>query len=143
MSMFDNLPSLIDRPRGGWPDTQAKAKTRLETKVEKIKDDSKDEKKAKAAVWKLDGGCCRWCKRKVQRVMDLIPARAEFHHVSGRVVIAIRWDVRNLILLCLECHERLTGTIGEKFVIVSRAVFAVDGVEYINARKTVRFKRVA
>lgn len=138
-----NLPSLTDRPRGGWPDAKAKDKTRLEAKVEKRSDESKDEKKAKAEVWKLDGHCCRWCKRKVQRVLELVPERAEFHHVSGRVVKAIRWDIRNLILLCATCHERLTGKVAEKCVIVSRHVFTVDEVQYINARKVLRFKRVA
>ncbi len=141
--MAFNIPTLGETPRGGWPDVKDKSRTRLEAKVDKRKDDSKDGKDAKDEVWKLDGGCCRWCKRKVQRILDLVPERAEFHHVSGRVIRAIRWDVRNLILLCATCHERLTGKVAEKCLIVSSHVFTVDRIEYINARKPVQFKRVA
>lgn len=125
--------------------TLAKGSTpsRLQAKQAKALESDKAEKKAKAEVWKLDGGCCRWCRRKVERVMDLVPQRGEVHHVSGRVVKAIRWDVRNLILLCAACHERLTGKVGgEKFLIHSKHTFTVDGVNYINARKTVQYQRV-
>lgn len=140
---FENLMTLAERnatrhakPKGAEP-------SRLQVKVAKGKDDSKDEQKAKAEVWKLDGGCCRWCKRKVERVLDLIPQRAEFHHVSGRIVKAIRWDIRNLILLCAACHERLTGKVSEKFLLYSKHTFTVDGIAYINARKPVHYQRVA
>lgn len=144
MGLLDrlDLPALGDRPRGGW-NADTPEPTRLQKKAEKATDDTKAEKAAKREVWKLDGGCCRWCRRKVERVLDLIPQRAEFHHVSGRIVRAIRWDIRNLILLCATCHERLTGKVAEKHVLVSKHTFTVDGVQYINARKPVRFQRVA
>lgn len=145
MGILDGLDiqTLTDRSRERYAKPKGAEPSRLQVKAAKASDDSKDERKAKAEVWKLDGGCCRWCKRKVQRVMDLIPERAEFHHVSGRIVRAIRWDVRNLILLCAACHERITGKVAEKFLIFSKHTFVVDGIAYINARKRVGYQRVA
>jgi len=65
------------------------------------------------------------------------------HHVSGRVVREIRWDVRNGLLLCASCHERITGKVAEKHVVISRHTFEIDGIAYINADKAVQFKRIA
>lgn len=117
--------------------------SRLQKKAAEDKDDRKAEAAWRTAIWKRDGGCCRWCQREVRRCLDLVPTRGECHHVSGRVVRAIRWDRRNGILLCATCHERLTGKVAEKHVIESRSTFVVDDVAYINADKRVRFVRVA
>ena len=124
------------KPKGAEP-------SRLQVKAAKQKDDSKEERKAKAEVWKLDGGCCRGCKRKVEKCLELLPQRAEFHHVSGRIVKALKWDIRNLLLLSASCHERLTGTVAEQFRIHSKHTYTVDGIAYINARKPVFYQRVA
>lgn len=138
-----NIPTLADmqarrcaKPKGAEP-------SRLQVKVAKQADDAKDEKRCKAEVWKLDKSCCRWCRRKVERVLALVPERAEFHHVSGRIVKAIRWDIRNLLLLCASCHERITGKVAERFLIHSKHLFIVDGIKYINARKPLHYQRVA
>lgn len=117
--------------------------SRSQVNAEKRSTDAKDEKKCKTLVWARDGGCCRWCKRKVQRIMDLLPERAEFHHVNGRVVLAIRWDPRNLAVFCRACHEKLTGIVNEKFLIHSKHLFVVDAVSYIDASKPFRYQRVA
>jgi hypothetical protein len=142
LSLKLKIPTLGERPRGGWTQ-KAPAPTRLKAKVEKQKDDAAAERKAKAAVWLLDKGHCRCCGRKVERKPDMLPDRAEFHHVNGRTVKAIRWDVRNLILLCLECHQQVTGVINLKVVLVATAQFVVKGESYKNGRKAVRFERVA
>jgi len=94
-------------------------------------------------VWKRDGHCCRWCKREAIKTIELVGQRGECHHVSGKVVKAIKWDRRNGLLLCLSCHERITGKVAEKFLIHSRHTFSIDGIAYINADKPVRFQRVA
>lgn len=91
---------------------------------------------------KRDGDVCRWCERKVVDCLDRLPERREHHHVSGRVVVAIRWDKRNGLQLCGDCHDRVTGKVNEKFLIHSRHTFAVDGIRYINADKTVHYKRI-
>lgn len=83
------------------------------------------------------------CQRKVRKCLELVNERGEVHHVSGRVVKAIRWDRRNGILLCATCHERVTGKVAEKHLIESKHTFTIDGVQYLNANKPVRFQRVA
>jgi hypothetical protein len=124
-------------PKGAEP-------SRLQVKEAKRKDESKDEARWRKEVWKRDGGKCRWCGREVVKTIELINERGECHHVSGRVVKAIRWDRRNGILLCAgPCHERLTGKVNEKFLIHSKHTFQVDGINYINADRPVRFQRVA
>ncbi len=137
-----NLPTLAEVnavrravPKGLEP-------SRLQVKVAKAKDETKLEAAWKKAVWKRDGGACRWCKRKVRRCLDLVPDRGEVHHVSGRVVALIRWDRRNGVLLCASCHERITGKVAEKHVVASRSTFVVDHVSYLNADKPVTFKRI-
>jgi hypothetical protein len=119
------------KPKGAEP-------SRLQAKAERAKADGKAEK-----GWIRDHGCCRWCKRKVAKTLSLVPERGEVHHVSGRVVKEIRWDRRNGLLVCAACHERLTGKVAEKFVLIPTRTFTVEGVAYANADFAVRFKRVA
>lgn len=123
-------------PKGAEP-------SRLQVKTAKAKDESKEEKRWRAEVWTRDDGHCRWCKRKVVKTLALVPNRGECHHIAGRVVRAIRWDVRNALLLCASCHERITGAVAERFLIVPTKTFTVDGVAYANGSHPVRFKRVA
>ena len=137
-----NLPTLAEvnaerraTPKGAEP-------SRLQVKEAKRKDESKDEARWRAEVWKRDGGKCRWCGREVVKSLELRADRGECHHVSGRVVKAIRWDRRNGLLACATCHERLTGKVAEKHVIESKHTFSVDGIQYINADKPVRFTRI-
>lgn len=137
-----SLPTPADRGRCAVP--KYAITTRLQEKEAKRLDESKDEKKWRAAIWKRDEGKCRWCGRTVVKSLELRPDRGECHHVSGRVVKEIRWDRRNGILLCLPpCHERLTGTVAEKHLLYSRHTFSVDGIAYLNADKPVKFKRIA
>lgn len=135
-------PALADRPRGGWPREQPE-QTRREVKAVKRSSEAKAERDWHKAIKKRDGDTCRWCGRKVTDCLERVPERREHHHVSGRVVVKIRWDVRNGIQLCGECHDKVTGTIGAKFVILSKRTFKVDGVAYINATRAVRFERAA
>lgn len=116
--------------------------SRLQVKAAKAKDDSKEERAFIKAVWNRDGSRCRWCGRKVVKCLELVPERGEVHHVSGRVVKAIRNDRRNGLLLCASDHERLTGKVAEKFLIHSKHTFTVEGIAYINADKPVRYQRV-
>lgn len=141
---FANLPTLDQQqairramPKGSEP-------SRLQRKVAKQKDEAKDERRFVQAVWKRDAGKCRWCGRVVRKCLDLAPDRGEVHHVSGRVVKAIKYDRRNGLLLCAgPCHERLTGRINERFLLVPSRTFVVDGIAYANADHGVRFKRIA
>lgn len=90
-------------------------------------------------VWKRDGdwsgreGHCRRCGRWLSRDASLPPPYyGECHHVSGRGD-AVRHDERNGILLCHECHELVTGTVGRRVFIRCRDVFEKDGETYPDA----------
>jgi predicted chitinase len=140
---LDGLPTYedINRTRRALP--KGATPSRLQVKTEKARDERKDEERWKRDVWKRDGGNCRWCGRAVRRCLELAPDRGEVHHVSGRVVAAIRWERRNGLLLCAADHERITGKVAERFLIHSKHTFTVDGIAYINADKPVRYQRVA
>lgn len=138
-----NLPTP-DEVRKLRPVQQKGAEpSRREVKAEKRTDERREEKAWHKAIKKRDGDTCRWCQRKVVDCLDRLPERREHHHVSGRVVKEIRWDVRNGLQLCGSCHDRVTGKVAEKFLIHSKHTFTVDGIAYINANKSVRFQRVA
>lgn len=124
------------KPKGAEP-------SRLQVKTAKAKDESADERAWKKAIWHRDRSKCRWCARKVVKCLELRNDRGECHHIHGRVVRSIRWDARAALLLCATCHERLTGKVAEKFVLVPTKFFAVEGVEYADASHPVTFKRIA
>lgn len=103
----------------------------------------KEERAWKRAIWIRDGGQCRWCKRKVEKRLDRVPERGECHHVVPRENRVTRWDPRAALLLCGVCHERVTGRVNERFVIVAKKTFTVDAVSYPNMNHPVTFKRIA
>lgn len=138
-----NLPTLAEvNARPHAPAKVAPGKSRREENAAEDKADAKAEKKWRKEVIARDGDTCRWCDRKVVDCLDRLPERREIHHVSGKVVKAIRWDRRNGLQLCGTCHDRVTGKVAERFLIHSRHTFSVDGVAYINADKPVRYQRV-
>lgn len=142
MGLFDSLPTLgeIQGLRRAVP--KYAIPTRLAVKRAAVRDEKKLEAAWIRAVWTRDQGRCRWCKRRCLKTLTLDPARGEVHHVSGKVVRAIRYDRRNGLLLCKACHERITGAVAEKTLIHSRYTFTIDGVRYLNADKAVRFQKV-
>lgn len=123
-----------------------KGKTRLEQTVADTKQATVDDQSFRADVFKLDKGQCRCCGRKVQRTLGRVPKRAEVHHVHGRRG-ALRYEVRAALLLCLTCHERCTGKVADKLVIVASVTFTLtmkSGVEtFTNTRHPVSFRKVA
>jgi len=142
---FHNAPTLADRQQSG--ERYAKAKheipTRMAEKAENRVDEKREEKRWKKDIWKRDKSCCRWCKRKVVKSLELLPERGECHHVVPRENRITRWDARAALLVCNACHERLTGKVGgERFVVVALRVFTIDGVQYPDCRKKVTFKRI-
>jgi hypothetical protein len=127
-----------------------KAKSRLEEKTTAGTEAKTAEKAWKDGVWDLDKSRCRKCGRKVERGGKQRPARGEAHHVAGRAIPLIRWDVRNGILLCAVCHEQVTGRVNEKWIVVAAAVrgfyevMVKGGMQrFINGRRPVTFERVA
>jgi hypothetical protein len=143
VTLFPQLETLdqVQARRAGKP--IEKGESRLQKTAREQKDETKQERAWFKAIDKRDKGVCRWCARKTVATIKRVPERREHHHVSGRVVEAIRWDKRNGITLCCACHERVTGKVNERFVIESKHTFTVDAVQYLNADKRVKFTRVA
>lgn len=143
MTLFPGLGTLdqIADLRKGKP--ILKGESRLQKTAKDDKDESKLERAWHKGIDKRDKGICRWCGRKTIKTLDRVPERREHHHVSGRVVVAIRWLVKNGLTLCCTCHERVTGRVNERFVIVPKKTFVVDGIAYADADKPVKFKKVA
>lgn len=135
MQSRPTLAQMNEKPR-------AEQKGNIPTRLAEKKSDDKDEK-AKEKLWrkgciKRDGKICRHCDRVVVQQLELAPNRLEVHHIASRVDRAVRWDVRNGIVLCAECHEKVTRY---RLVIVqvTRHRFTVDDStkRYINAFKPV------
>ena len=95
------------------------------------------------AVWQRDGYECRWCGCPVQRSLGRTAERGEVHHIHGRLGI-LRWEVKAALLLCCECHEKVTGRVNERWRIVGDKTFtAADGHKYTDATHGVTFERIA
>lgn len=143
MGMLDglDLQSLDRQPRRAVP----KGVSRLDAKTEKAIDEKKAEAAWKKAVWKRDKKICRCCKANVLKTIELLPQRGEVHHVKGREDRSVRWDRRNGLLVCKRCHDRITGAVNDKLIVVGTKFFTVAGLptRYINADKRVSFQKAA
>lgn len=139
-----SLGTLNGRTRERYAEQKSAMTTRLAEKTADDKDEKAAEKAWRKAVIKEDGKVCRHCQRKVVQQLELAPERLEVHHVAPRVDQAVRWDVRNGMVLCCECHEKVTRYV---LLIVQKAkyLFRLEDTlkTYINARKPVTFKVAA
>lgn len=139
MSRFDFLPTLYDRPRMAIP----KGKTRLQERVDARPLTKVTEKDFKAEVWARDKQHCRCCGRKVQRIMGRVPERGEVHHIHGRTG-DLRFEARSALLLCLSCHEKVTGKVNQgRLVIIASKTFQMRQGTFTDARHPVQFKGAA
>lgn len=147
--IFGRLPTVADveaeRQRKREP--IAKGPTRLETKTTADKDEKRDERVWRKTVIKRDGKICRCCGRVVVQQLELAANRLEVHHVAPRADQVVRWDPRNGIVLCAECHEKVTPHSGKLLLFIlqaARLLFkAENGRTYINAAKKVTFSEKA
>lgn len=120
-----------------------KGKTRLELKTEARPLTRIDEKAFRAAVWARDGNRCRCCHRKVDKVLGRVPERGEVHHIHGRGK-DLRFEVRAAILLCLKCHEIVTGRIKTtRLFILPTKTFTMRDDVYTDATFPVVFTEKA
>jgi hypothetical protein len=104
-----------------------------------------DDKAFKSEVRARDQYHCRKCLRAVKVVIARVPERAEVHHVHGRHG-DLRFDSRAALLLCLTCHEQVTGRVSERWIIVPTKTFSIASMpsrEFCDARAPVQFERVA
>lgn len=106
-----------------------KGTTRLQKKVARVKDDEKQLRQWRAEVFSRDEGKCRKCGVRVVKlsIKILHPRRAECHHIAGRDDLAVKYDTRNGVLLCLQCHQTIAGK------ILGTVFFRVNRQRYMNA----------
>ncbi len=137
---WESLGSLADRSRDRYATQKASMTTTREEHGESRKADDGKLATWRKAVTKRDGLKCRWCRRKVVETLENLPQQAQTHHATPREHRPTRYDVRNGIRLCGTCHDRITGSVGEKAVIVAAATFSLEGREYPDMSKAVQFK---
>ncbi len=142
MSFLDRLPTPEEMyaERSGKP--LLKGKSRLEQLAEEKKLTLVDEREFLKIVRERDRMHCRMCRRKVIVQLARDPKRAEVHHIHGRRGV-LQFEDRCALLVCQSCHEKLTGKVNEKFIVVGTAFLMIDGRERIDARQPVTFERVA
>lgn len=134
---FPHLPTLasVAAARRG-PITKGPSK--LELKTADDRDDARDEKLWRKACIARDGKVCRRCQRVVVQQLELAANRLEVHHIAGRADRAVRWDVRNGLVVCGTCHDLLTRHL--LFILqAAKHLFTVGQTTYINASKKVTF----
>lgn len=119
-----------------------KGASRLEDRTAEDKENEKKDEKFRRDIYRLDKGVCRCCGRKVERKIDRVVDQAQVHHVHGRIG-DLRWELRNGILLCASCHERVTGKVNDRLQIIGTKFYRLDKQRLINAREKVRFEKVA
>lgn len=126
-----------------------KPSSRLQARKAEDKVSVVDEKAFKLEVWTRDSHQCRKCERHVVKGVGRFPIRGEVHHIHGRAG-DLRYDSRAALLLCLECHEQVTGRVAEKWIVEPKprvGGFFVANTKHgkqecIDARKPVQFVKV-
>lgn len=104
-SLFPNLPTLNGQPGRACPKPSM---TRLDEKVDKDAKADKAWDDCKKTVDKRDGIKCRCCKQRTVVTIELDPKRSEHHHiVKRRKEKGLLTDPRNVIRVCLKCHQKL------------------------------------
>lgn len=140
---LNDLPTLaeVQAARAGKP--IPKGKTRLEETIETRPLTKVDEKAFKDEVWKRDKNRCRCCGRKVLRTMARVPERGEVHHCHGRSG-DLRFEARAAILVCLLCHEKLTGRVNQhRLTAIATKTFTTRQGTFTDARAPIVFKEAA
>ncbi len=138
-----NLPTLVElqakrraMPKGATP-------SRLDERTADKLSAAKQEAAFKAAVCKRDHNACRCCGRQTIVTIELDPKRREVHHIHGRGK-GLRYEVRAALVLCLEHHDRVTGTVGKaRLFIVATKTFLLNGKRFTDANYPVTFKESA
>ncbi len=143
MGLLDslNLPTLGEQGRCAKP--KHSMQTVREERGSARRMDDKQLDAWRKAVARRDGAKCRWCRRRVVETLERLPEQAQTHHATPREHRPTRYDVRNGIRLCGTCHDRITGTVGEKAVIVAGRTFTIDGRAYPDMSGPVNFRVIA
>lgn len=104
-SLFPHLQTLNGQPGRACPKPSM---SRLDEKVEKDAKADKAWDECKKAVDKRDGMKCRCCKQRMVVTIELDTKRSEHHHiVKRRKEKGLLVDQRNVLRVCLRCHQKL------------------------------------
>jgi hypothetical protein len=136
-----NIPTLAEVEAARAGKAFPKGNTRLQDVVKARPLTKVTEKDFKLEVWTRDKNRCRCCGRKVQKILGRVPERGEVHHVHGRTG-DLRFEAKCALLLCLTCHERVTGKVNDKLVIVPTKFVEIKGEKYTDARAKVTFREM-
>lgn len=140
-----NLPTMAEVQAQHFRKPQPKGKLVPPKKAKRLRDrvGRLAEKAWRDVIWARDLSQCQCCHNPVLRTEDLVPNRGECHHIKSRRVKAVRNDPRNGILVCRECHGKLTDN--KLRITQPRALYfkADDDVLYINSYRDLRFREVA
>lgn len=141
--LMAKLPTMAETAAARVGEPILKGKTRLEATIAERPLTKIDEKEFRRQVWVRDGNHCRCCGRKVVKTLARVPERGEVNHIHGRTG-DLRFEVRAAILMCLECHERFTGRINtRRLVIIPTATFTTRQGTFTDATFPVAFKEAA
>jgi hypothetical protein len=137
-----NLPTMADVAAARIGKPIPKGPSRLQETIADTPLVLVDLKAFRAEVFARDGFICRWCLRVVVACVKRQPNRREIHHVHGRGK-ELRFEARAALVLCAECHEKVTGRVNERWIILPTETFVMHEQEYTDARRPVNFQRVA
>jgi hypothetical protein len=142
---LSDLPTMaqVEANRRGKTFFKGETPSRLDERKADDRDEEAAEKAWRKGCIKRDGKICQACQRKVVQQLALAPERLEVHHIVGRADRVVRWDVRNGVVVCCECHEKLTRHL--LFIVqLAKHLFTADnGKTYIDANKKIDFKKAA
>lgn len=138
---LDNLPTLaeIEAERAGKPIPKGKSRLTETTATKKLS--LVTERDFKQEVWYRDKEHCRCCQRKVIKTISRVAERGEVHHLHGRTG-DLRFEARAAILVCLKCHERITGRVNDRLEVIAAKTFTTRQGTFMDARGALKFKRV-
>jgi hypothetical protein len=142
MSLLNKLPTLAQERAKSNATPKHQMEPRRADSDKARKADERELKKWRKAITLRDGMVCRWCKCDVIATLERVPKQAQTHHATPREHRPTRYDVRNGIRLCGTCHDRVTGTVGEKAIVIASKTFSLDGREYPDMTSGVRFRKV-
>lgn len=148
MGRSGDLDRLHGRSDGGLLDHASlpmshrsfpKPPPRLESRMQAKRDAERAWEACKRAVDVRDQFKCRCCQRKVIKTISVDPARAEHHHLVSRRLLPKEklFSPDVVILVCLECHGKLTRY--EILVTQTDHRLVIDGRSYPNANADLIF----
>jgi 5-methylcytosine-specific restriction endonuclease McrA len=143
MGAFDQLGTLVDAQKTRRATPKYAIPSRLDEKTQDARVEKAAEKAWRKGCIARDGKICQHCRRKVIQQLALAPERLEIHHIKGRADRVVRWDVRNGVVTCHQCHSKLTRH--QLFIvqIAAHLFTAENGKTYIDASKPIEFKEAA